>query len=121
MEGLLADRRRREDLQQLQHQAAPLNLNNVHAIRDGVDMNDPRALRDATFASVAYDLLARASELVAMRWNNIQFRADDDVSSDKITTANATSNNNSELGTPIINGIMAKVMGTAPRKPTQLI
>lgn len=74
------DRRRREDLQQLQHQAAPLNLNNVHAIRDGVDMNDPRALRDATFASVAYDLLARASELVAMRWNNIQFRADDDGS-----------------------------------------
>ena len=43
------------------------------------------------------------------------------MSSDKITTANATSNNNSELGTPIINGIMTKVMGTAPRKPTQLI
>ena len=43
------------------------------------------------------------------------------TSKDTITTANATSNNSRESFTPIIHGIIASVIGTAPRKPTQLM
>lgn len=66
----------RERLARHQHQAAALNFEELDAIAAAVDEADPRSLRDAAFAAVAYDLMARASELVAMRWKDIDFGLD---------------------------------------------
>lgn len=63
----------RTSLSKLQHQASPLNIDNIAEIHKELDYSDPLAVRDATFAAVAYDLLARASELVALRWDSIAF------------------------------------------------
>ena len=66
----------REKLVQHQHQAAAMNLEDLDTITDAINTDDPRSLRDTAFASVAYDLMARASELVAMRWDRIDFDSD---------------------------------------------
>lgn len=70
----------RDHLSRAQHQAAPLNIDNIEVIHRDLDLSDPRAVRDAAFSAVAYDLLVRASELVSMRWANIRFEADSDGS-----------------------------------------
>ena len=69
--------RRRERLTKRQTQAPSMNFEDLDAIVGAVDDNQPRSIRDALFAACAYDLMARASELVAMRWDQIQFGADD--------------------------------------------
>lgn len=66
----------REKLSRQQHQAAPLNVEDLDEITRTANPDDPRSLRDAAFAAVAYDLMARASELVAMEWALIDFEAD---------------------------------------------
>jgi len=66
----------REQLVQRQHQAAAMNFEDLDAIADSANPDDPRSLRDTAFAAVAYDLMARASELVAMRWEWIDFGSD---------------------------------------------
>ncbi|GEM_PF-1465375 len=69
----------REKLTRFQHQAPGLNIEDLEALAKGTPDEDPRALRDLAFAAVAYDLMARASELVAMRWDGIDFAADPDA------------------------------------------
>ena len=68
--------RRRTKLVRRQHQAAALNFEDLDALADQTDPDDPRAVRDHAFVAVAYDLLARASELVALRWVDVNFGAD---------------------------------------------
>jgi len=68
----------RERLSRDQHQAAALNVEDLEAIAEATDASSPRALRDQAFAAVAYDLMARASELVAIEWEHIDFGADPD-------------------------------------------
>jgi len=70
--------RKRERLTKRQHQAAPLNLEEVDQVLEKVDPESPRSIRDALFAACAYDMLARASELVDMRWDGITFDAGPD-------------------------------------------
>lgn len=66
----------RERLTKHQHQAQALNIEDLDAIQESTDEAQPRALRDMAFTAVAYDLMARASELVAMRWEHIDFDSD---------------------------------------------
>ena len=66
----------REELVKSQYQAPPLNVEDLEALAASTPDDDPRALRDLAFAAVAYDAMARASELVAMRWETITFEAD---------------------------------------------
>lgn len=70
------DRCRREELTLRQRQAQPLNANDLEAVAEETSPEDPRALRDLAFVAVAYDLLARASEMVALRWSDVDFAAD---------------------------------------------
>lgn len=65
--------RKRDALSKDQHQAASLNVEEVDVVLENLDPEDPRSIRDALFASCAYDLLARASELVDMEWKDITF------------------------------------------------
>ena len=77
------DRGRRK-LSRDQHQAPPLNTEDLAALAAvtpaplaGLTLaGDARALRDLAFAAVAYDLMARPSELVGLRWEKIEFEAD---------------------------------------------
>lgn len=66
----------REKLTQHQHQATAMNIEDLGAVAASTPDNDPRALRDLAFAAVAYDLMLRASELVAMQWDGINFDSD---------------------------------------------
>lgn len=66
----------REKLIHHQHQAAAMNIEDLDVIAYATNPDDPRSLRDTAFAAVAYDLMARASELVAMRWDWIDFDSD---------------------------------------------
>lgn len=66
----------RERLTKAQHQAAALNVSDIESIIASMDTNDPRSIRDTTFAALAYNLMTRASELVALRWDNIEFGDD---------------------------------------------
>ena len=68
--------RRRQKLHKRQTQAQALNVEDLVVIAESIDMEDPRSIRDALFAACAYDLMARASELVARRWEFIVFEAD---------------------------------------------
>lgn len=70
--------RKRKRLTKRQHQAPSLNIQEVDAVAARVDPEDPRSLRDALFVSCAYDLMARASELVAMTWEGITFEEAED-------------------------------------------
>lgn len=69
--------RRRERLSKRQAQAPAMNFEDVDQIVAAVDETSPRSIRDALFAACAYDLMARASELVGMQWELIEFAADD--------------------------------------------
>ena len=66
----------REQLTRHQLQAPGLNVEDIEGLVEATPANDARALRDLAFAAVAYDLMARPSELVAMRWEHIDFAAD---------------------------------------------
>lgn len=59
-----------------QHQARGLTINTIEMLEDATSDADPRALRDLAFVSVAYDLMARASEMVAIQWDAILSRPD---------------------------------------------
>jgi len=69
----------RDRLSRQQRQAAPLNIEDVLAIIDAADLDDPRSIRDTAFVTMQYDLLARASELVAVRWDAVQITDDSDA------------------------------------------
>ena len=69
----------REQLTRHQHQAPGLNVEDLEGLVEATPAGDARALRDLAFAAVAYDLMARSSELVAMRWEHIDFAADPDA------------------------------------------
>lgn len=69
----------REQLTRHQHQAPGLNVEDLEGLLEATPADDARALRDLAFAAVAYDLMARSSELVAMRWEHIDFAADPDA------------------------------------------
>jgi integrase len=69
----------RDKLTQRQRQAQPLNADDLAAVAEETPAEDPRALRDLAFVAVAYDLLARASEMVALRWSDVDFDADPDA------------------------------------------
>lgn len=66
----------RDKLTQRQRQAQPLNADDLAAVAEETSPEDPRGLRDLAFVAVAYDLLARASEMVALRWSDVDFEAD---------------------------------------------
>ena len=70
--------RRRTQLAKRQQQAQSLNIGDVDDIASALDTQNARSIRDALFAACAYDMLARASELVAMRWDGITFDVDAD-------------------------------------------
>jgi integrase len=70
------DRCRSEALALRQRQAQPLNADDLEVVAEETSPEDPRALRDLAFVAVAYDLLARASEMVALRWSDLDFEAD---------------------------------------------
>lgn len=70
------DRCRSDALTLRQRQAAPLNADDLEAVAEQTGADDPRALRDLAFVAVAYDLLARASEMVALRWSDLDFDTD---------------------------------------------
>lgn len=63
-----------------QRQAPALNVEEVQELQTAIsEDSSPRELRDTTFVAVAYDLMARASELVALRWDSIQFLPEGDA------------------------------------------
>lgn len=68
----------RTHLQARQRQAQPLKDDDLARMLDGFKRTDPRSIRDVTIALCAYDLLARVSEVVSMRWENLNL--DDDGS-----------------------------------------
>lgn len=70
------DRCRSDALALRQRQAQPLNADDLAAVAEETSPEDPRGLRDLAFVAVAYDLLARASEMVALRWSDVDFEAD---------------------------------------------
>lgn len=74
--GFWKDRCRSDALALRQRQAQPLNAGDLAALAEETPPEDPRALRDLAFIAVAYDLLARASEMVSLRWSDVDFEAD---------------------------------------------
>lgn len=74
--GFWKDRCRSDALALRQRQAQPLNADDLAAVAEETPAEDPRALRDLAFVAVAYDLLARASEMVSLRWSDVDFEAD---------------------------------------------
>lgn len=69
----------RDRLLRQQQQAAPLNIEDVLAIMEATDLDDPRSIRDTAFVTMQYDLLARAAEIVALRWESVQIGDDHDA------------------------------------------
>lgn len=65
----------RKYLSKSQQQAKPLNIGLVDQLGDMAD--SPRAIRDAAFVSVAYDMVLRASEIVALKWADLEFHPQD--------------------------------------------
>lgn len=61
-----------------QKQARGLTLADVDRMTAGLDLSDARAARDAAMVRMAYDLLARASEMVAVTWEAIEFNDEGD-------------------------------------------
>ncbi|MCD9046862.1 tyrosine-type recombinase/integrase [Luteimonas sp. MHLX1A] len=70
--------RRRNRLNKRQHQAASINTEEVELVRESINTDDARSIRDAAFVACAYDMLARSSEMVAMLWENITFDVDEE-------------------------------------------
>ncbi|WP_440986251.1 tyrosine-type recombinase/integrase (plasmid) [Xanthomonas sontii] len=67
----------RERLPKRQHQATGLNIEQVSDLYK-VQPDAPLIeVRDAAFVATAYDLMARAGELVAIEWRHLQFDVDD--------------------------------------------
>jgi site-specific recombinase XerD len=67
----------RKQLSRVQKQAVGLTLETLVQLEHVVDSDSPRDLRDIAMASVLYDLLARASELVALRWDHVEDAGDE--------------------------------------------
>jgi site-specific recombinase XerD len=67
----------RTQLSKIQKQAVGLSLATLVQLEEVVDRNSPRDLRDIAMANVLYDLLARASELVALRWDHVEDAGDE--------------------------------------------
>lgn len=66
----------RDRLIRQQQQAAPLNIEDVLAIIDRTNPENAQSVRDTALASTQYDLMARASEIVAVRWDQVSFGDD---------------------------------------------
>lgn len=66
----------RKQLSKSQRQAKPLNISHLDQLMSTAD--SPRAIRDAAFVAVAYDMMLRASELVALEWDGIVFSSHED-------------------------------------------
>ncbi|MCW0399325.1 hypothetical protein NB700_001881 [Xanthomonas sacchari] len=67
----------RERLPKRQHQARGLNIEEVRNLNKVAPDASLLELRDAAFVSIAYDLLARAGEMVMIKWRHIQFDVDE--------------------------------------------
>lgn len=67
----------RESIVAHQKQAVALTLADVERLLSGLDLTDKRDVRDAALVRMAYDLLARPSEVVAIVWEAIAFDESD--------------------------------------------
>lgn len=70
----------RDDLEKDQYQAPAMNVEDLRTLIAAMDADDPRSIRDTAFVAVSYNLMARASELVAMEWASITFDFDQEGS-----------------------------------------